>query len=46
MRYLVDTQILIWAMICPEKLSISIQAILRTQEILVSPVSFFEIAIK
>jgi len=33
-------------MVCPEKLSASIQAILQTQEILVSPILFFEIAIK
>jgi PIN domain nuclease of toxin-antitoxin system len=42
----VDTQILIWAMICPEKLSDSVKALLQAQEILVSPISLFEIAIK
>jgi PIN domain nuclease of toxin-antitoxin system len=46
MRYLVDTQILIWAMICPEKLSISIQYVMQSQAICVSPISLFEIAIK
>ena len=46
MRHLVDTQIMIWAMISPEKLFPSIKTILQSGEILVSQISFFEIAIK
>lgn len=46
MRYLIDTQILIWAIINPEKLSKQIIEILENNEIFVSQISLFEIAIK
>ena len=46
MRYLIDTQILIWAIINPDKLSIAIRNILQENEILVSQITFFGIAIK
>lgn len=46
MRYLIDTQILIWSIITPEKLSSLVANILRSNEIFVSQIAFFEIAIK
>lgn len=46
MRYLIDTQILIWAIINPEKLSSSTAGILQNNEIFISQITFFEIAIK
>jgi PIN domain nuclease of toxin-antitoxin system len=46
MRCLIDTQILIWAMINPEKLSKQTIEILKNNEIFVSQISLFEIAIK
>jgi PIN domain nuclease of toxin-antitoxin system len=46
MRYLIDTQIFIWALINPEKLTESTKQILENNEILVSQTSLFEIAIK
>jgi PIN domain nuclease of toxin-antitoxin system len=46
MRYLIDTQILIWGIITPEKLSSSTKNILKNNEIFVSQITFFEIAIK
>jgi PIN domain nuclease of toxin-antitoxin system len=46
MRHLLDTQILIWALISPERLSLNTRSILLNHEILVSHVSFLEIAIK
>lgn len=46
MRYLVDTQIFIWTLISPEKLTAQTQQILLNNEIVVSQVSLFEIAIK
>jgi PIN domain nuclease of toxin-antitoxin system len=48
MNYLIDTQILIWYQLNSEKLSSSIYALLNNSGnvIYVSPVSFFEIAIK
>jgi PIN domain nuclease of toxin-antitoxin system len=46
MRYLVDTQIFIWTLISPEKLTAQTQQILKNHEIFVSQVSLFEIAIK
>ncbi len=45
MRYLVDTQIFIWTLISPEKLSMPTRQILQNHEIFVSQVSLFEIAI-
>ncbi|MBK1717167.1 type II toxin-antitoxin system VapC family toxin [Thiocystis violacea] len=46
MRYLIDTQILIWALISPEKLSSSTRDILQGNDIFVSQMTFLEIAIK
>jgi PIN domain nuclease of toxin-antitoxin system len=46
MRYLLDTQIFIWTLINPGKLSEATTNILLTEEILVSQISLFEIAIK
>jgi PIN domain nuclease of toxin-antitoxin system len=46
MRYLVDTQILIWSIVSPDKLSNRTKDILQNNEILISHVSLFEIAIK
>ncbi len=46
MRYLIDTQILIWAMINPEKLSKQTIEILKNNNIFISQISLFEIAIK
>lgn len=46
MRYLIDTQILIWSIITPEKLSSLVTNILESNEIFVSQIAFFEIAIK
>jgi PIN domain nuclease of toxin-antitoxin system len=46
MRYLADTQIVLWALIEPEKLTQQTQYILQNHEILVSQISLFEIAIK
>jgi PIN domain nuclease of toxin-antitoxin system len=46
MRYLADTQILIWALISPEKLAPKNQNILQNNEVFISQISLFEIAIK
>jgi len=46
MSYLIDTQIFIWAMISPEKLSEQTIEILQHHSIYVSQISFFEITIK
>ncbi len=46
MDYLVDTQILIWSLVGPEKLSVSTQTLLKNNRILVSQVSLYEIAVK
>lgn len=46
MRYLIDTQILIWSIISPEKISSVATHILQNNEIFISQVTFFEIAIK
>lgn len=46
MRYLADTQIFIWALISPEKLAPKNQEILQNNEIFISQISLFEIAIK
>jgi PIN domain nuclease of toxin-antitoxin system len=46
MRYLVDTQILIWALIAPDKLAAQTKIILQDNQIFVSQISLFEIAIK
>ena len=47
-RYLIDTHILIWAILGDAKLSPKIEAILKDMdnEIFVSQISLFEIAIK
>ena len=46
MEYLIDTQIIIWSIISPEKLSSKVREILQNNSIGVSQVSLFEIAIK
>ena len=46
MEYLIDTQIVIWSIISPNKLSVKVSKILQNHSIGVSQVSFFEIAIK
>jgi PIN domain nuclease of toxin-antitoxin system len=46
MAILVDTQIFIWSIISPNKLSNNIKELLQNNEVLVSYVSLFEIAIK
>ena len=46
MRYLIDTQVLIWSIISPERLPNNITSILLNEEIFVSELSIFEIAIK
>ena len=46
MKYLIDTQILIWSIISPEKLSLRTKYILENEEIFVSQITLFEIAIK
>ena len=46
MNYLIDTQIVIWALISPNKLSTSVREILQNNAIYVSQISLFEIAIK
>ncbi len=43
---LIDTHILIWTLANPERLSTKTRMILEDQSIFVSPISFFEIAIK
>ena len=45
-KYIIDTQILIWGIIAPEKISTSIRTFLMGNAIFVSQVSLFEIAIK
>ncbi|MBD2754281.1 type II toxin-antitoxin system VapC family toxin [Spirosoma validum] len=44
--YLADTQIVIWSIISPSKITPSVQTILRDNPILVSEVSLLEITIK
>ena len=48
MKYLIDTHVCIWALAAKQNLSPKVKAILEDTEIniLVSPISFFEIAIK
>ena len=46
MRYLLDTQILIWALIKPKNLSVETKIILQTEDIYFSHISLFEIVIK
>jgi PIN domain nuclease of toxin-antitoxin system len=46
MKYLIDTQIVIWSMISPHKLEKEIRALLENNTIIVSQISLFEIAIK
>ena len=46
MVYLVDTQILIWSLVLPHKLINPVKNILENESIVVSQISFFEIAIK
>jgi PIN domain nuclease of toxin-antitoxin system len=44
--YLIDTQIILWILIAPHKLSARVMQILQTEHLLVSQISLFEIAIK
>jgi PIN domain nuclease of toxin-antitoxin system len=46
MEYLIDTQIVIWSIISPNKLSVKVREILQNHSIGVCQVSLFEIAIK
>lgn len=46
MEYLIDTQIVIWSIISPNKLSSNVREILQNHSIGVSQVSLYEIAIK
>lgn len=46
MRHLIDTQLLIWAIVSPEKLAAPTISLLQNNEIFVSQISFLEIAIK
>ncbi len=46
MAYLIGTQVLIWALISPEKLSVAARDYLQTSTIYVSVISLFGIAIK
>lgn len=46
MKYLIDTQIVIWALISPNKISAHVRNILQNNAIYVSQISLFEIAIK
>ena len=46
MEYLIDTQIVIWSIISPNKLSVKVREILQNHSIGVSQVSLYEIAIK
>lgn len=46
MKYLIDTQILIWALILPSKISPKVREILENNSICISQISLFEIAIK
>ncbi len=44
--YLADTQIVIWSLISPHKLTASVQQVLQSSHVKVSEISLFEIAIK
>ncbi|MCU0443980.1 MAG: type II toxin-antitoxin system VapC family toxin [Microscillaceae bacterium] len=46
MKYLIDTQILIWTLVLPNNVFNKVLAILKNNQILVSQISLFEIAIK
>lgn len=46
MKYLIDTQIIIWALISPNKISATVRDILQNNVIYISQISLFEIAIK
>ncbi|GAB3765029.1 type II toxin-antitoxin system VapC family toxin [Spirosoma pomorum] len=46
MEYLADTQIVIWAIVSPEKLKPAVQRLLQHNTIWVSQISLFKIAIK
>jgi PIN domain nuclease of toxin-antitoxin system len=46
MRHLIDTQILLWSLISPARLSESSRRVLANHEIFVSQISLLEIAIK
>lgn len=44
--YLIDTQILIWTLVAPNKLAQQVKNALENEAIFISQISFFEIAIK
>ncbi len=46
MPHLLDTQIFIWALISPEKLSLQTKSLMQNHEIFISQITLFEIAIK
>ncbi|WGS84618.1 type II toxin-antitoxin system VapC family toxin [Methylomonas sp. UP202] len=46
MSYLIDTQILIWTLVAPNKLAQQVKNALENEAIFISQISFFEIAIK
>ncbi|OHX37716.1 hypothetical protein BJL95_07905 [Methylomonas sp. LWB] len=46
MSYLVDTQILIWTLVAPNKLAPQVKNALENEATFISQISFFEIAIK
>jgi PIN domain nuclease of toxin-antitoxin system len=46
MEYLADTQIVIWAVISPEKIKPAVQKLLQHNTVWVSQISLFEIVIK
>lgn len=46
MEYLIDTQVLIWSLISPARLSVNACNALQTSTVYVSVLSLFEIAIK
>ena len=45
-EYLIDTQILIWAIVSPKKIKQAVRAVLENNTIRVSQISILEIAIK
>jgi len=46
MEYLIDTQVLVWALVSPAKLSVNSRNTLQTSTVYVSVLSLFEIAVK
>lgn len=46
MRYLIDTQVFIWSLISPAKLSVPVRRLLQLNTIYIAEISLFEITIK